>query len=82
MGLLEEAVGGVYDKIDIGEDGSPQGVDGGGRVATGLNGGDGREPSPVPPMMAICTGSSYVLGSSAAISAGAFPNRGRILKPR
>ena len=58
MGFKDEAPGCVYDKIAIGEDGSPQGVEGGGRLATGLNGGDGKDPSPVPPMTAICTGSS------------------------
>ena len=43
--------------MDIGEEGRPHGVDGGGSVATGVNGGDGSEPSPVPPMIATCTGS-------------------------
>lgn len=47
--------------MEIGEDDSPQGVDGGGRVATGVNGGDGREERPVPPMMATRTGSAVHL---------------------
>lgn len=43
--------------MDIGDDGRPQGVGGGGRFATGVKGGDGSDESPVPPMMAIRTGS-------------------------
>lgn len=37
----------------IGEDAGPHGVTGGGRTARGVNGGDGREERPVPPIMAI-----------------------------
>ena len=43
--------------MEIGEDGSPQGVWNGGISATGMNGGEGRAPRPVPPMMAIGIGS-------------------------
>lgn len=41
----------------MGEDGRPHGVSGGGRRARGVNGGDGREERPVPPMIAIGIGS-------------------------
>ncbi len=75
-------MGGAYVRIDMGEDGNPQGVEGGGRVATGLKGGDGRDPRPVPPIMAMCTGSSYVLGNTPAIVDDVVPIRGRSLKPR
>lgn len=43
----------------MGEEGVPHGVEGGGRSATGLKGGDGREGRPVPPMMAIEIGSVH-----------------------
>lgn len=43
--------------MEIGDEGRPHGVDGGGRVATGVKGGDGRELRPVPPIMAMWTGS-------------------------
>ncbi len=41
----------------IGEAGRPQGVGVGGIRATGVKGGEGREERPVPPIMAIGTGS-------------------------
>lgn len=42
----------------IGEEGRPQGVGVGGIRARGVKGGEGREERPVPPMMAIGTGSN------------------------
>ena len=54
---VEVEDGGVYERIDIGDDGRPQGVCGGGIRARGVNGGDGRDERPVPPIMAIGTGS-------------------------
>lgn len=44
--------------MEIGEDDRPQGVKGGGKVAIGVKGGDGSVESPVPPIMAIRTGST------------------------
>lgn len=41
----------------MGEDGRPHGVVGGGRRASGVNGGEGRDESPVPPTMATEMGS-------------------------
>lgn len=49
--------GGVYERMAMGEDGRPHGVSGGGSRARGVNGGEGREERPVPPMMAIGMGS-------------------------
>ena len=43
----------------MGEDGNPQGVCKGGISVTGVNGGEGRAPRPVPPMIARGTGSAY-----------------------
>ena len=54
----------------IGEDGRPHGVSGGGRRARGVNGGEGREDRPVPPMMAIGTGSGTVLAGCSIDSHG------------
>lgn len=53
----EEDGGGVYDRMAIGEEGRPQGVGVGGRRARGVKGGEGREERPVPPIMAMGTGS-------------------------
>ena len=39
----------------------PQGVSGGGRKASGLKGGEGREERPVPPMIPIGTGSEEAI---------------------
>lgn len=50
--------GGVYVRMAMGEEGRPQGVGIGGIRATGVKGGEGRAPSPVPPTMAIGTGSA------------------------
>lgn len=44
----------------MGEDGCPQGVCIGGMRATGMKGGDGRAPRPVPPTMAMGTGSEGI----------------------
>ena len=44
----------------MGEEGRPQGVGVGGRRAMGVKGGWGREERPVPPIMAIGTGSENV----------------------
>ncbi len=41
----------------MGEEGKPHGVSKGGIRARGVNGGEGREERPVPPMMAMGTGS-------------------------
>lgn len=41
----------------MGEDGKPQGVSKVGMTARGVNWGEGREERPVPPIMAIGTGS-------------------------
>ncbi len=41
----------------IGEDGRPHGVSKGGIRAIGVKGGEGREERPVPPIMAMGTGS-------------------------
>lgn len=41
----------------MGEDERPQGVEMGGRRASGVKGGEGREERPVPPIMAIGMGS-------------------------
>lgn len=41
----------------IGLEGSPHGVSKGGIRARGVKGGDGREERPVPPIMAMGTGS-------------------------
>lgn len=41
----------------MGEEGRPQGVSGGGIRARGSKGGEGREESPVPPIMAMGMGS-------------------------
>lgn len=41
----------------MGEEGKPQGVRIGGMRARGRKGGEGREERPVPPMMAMGTGS-------------------------
>ena len=41
----------------MGEEGRPQGVGVGGMSATGVKGGEGRAPRPVPPTIAIVTGS-------------------------
>lgn len=41
----------------IGEEGRPQGVSKGGIWAMGVKGGEGREERPVPPIMAMGTGS-------------------------
>ena len=41
----------------MGEDVKPQGVRRGGRRASGVNGGVGRDESPVPPIMPIEMGS-------------------------
>ncbi len=41
----------------MGEEGRPHGVLGGGRRATGVKGGEGRDVSPVPPTMAMVMGS-------------------------
>lgn len=49
--------GGAYERMAIGEEGRPQGVGVGGMRATGVKGGEGREERPVPPIMAIGTGS-------------------------
>lgn len=46
----------------IGEEGAPQGVRGGGIWARGWKGGEGREERPVPPIMAMGTGSGGLLG--------------------
>lgn len=46
----------------IGEEGGPQGVGGGGSRARGWKGGEGREERPVPPIMAMETGSGGLLG--------------------
>lgn len=48
---LEES--GAYRRMDIGEEGRPQGVGGAGSIATGVKGGVGRVERPVPPMIAI-----------------------------
>lgn len=45
---LEAGSEGVHVRMDIGDDGRPHGVDGWGRRASGVNGGDGREERPVP----------------------------------
>lgn len=47
--------------MTIGDDAGPHGVKGGGRTATGVNGGEGREERPVPPIMAIEMGSGRVI---------------------
>lgn len=57
----------MYVKTEIGEDGYPHGVEGAGSDATGVNGGEGSEESPVPPMIAIWIGSLYVVGNPVAI---------------
>jgi hypothetical protein len=44
----------------MGEDGVPQGVWIGGRTARGVKGGEGREERPVPPIMAMGTGSAAI----------------------
>lgn len=44
----------------IGEEGVPQGVCVGGRTARGVKGGEGREERPVPPSMAMGTGSAGI----------------------
>ena len=41
----------------IGDEGRPQGVLKGGITARGVNGGEGRAPRPVPPIIAMGTGS-------------------------
>ncbi len=41
----------------MGEEGRPQGVRVGGIWARGVKGGEGRAPRPVPPIIAIGTGS-------------------------
>lgn len=41
----------------MGEDGVPQGVWGGGRTASGVKCSEGRAERPVPPIMAMGTGS-------------------------
>lgn len=42
----------------MGEEVKPQGVEKGGNRANGVNGGEGKEERPVPPMMAIEIGSA------------------------
>lgn len=42
----------------IGDEGKPHGVSKGGMRASGVNGGWGREERPVPPIMAMGTGST------------------------
>lgn len=42
------------------EEGMPQGVGVGGRTARGVKGGEGREERPVPPTMAMGTGSEGI----------------------
>lgn len=44
----------------IGEEGRPQGVGVGGMRARGRKGGEGREERPVPPIIAMGTGSGGV----------------------
>lgn len=45
----------------IGDEGRPQGVGVGGMRARGWKGGEGREERPVPPIMAMGTGSGRVV---------------------
>ena len=52
---------GLYDRIAIGDEAFPHGVSGGGRRASGLKGGEGREERPVPPMIPMGTGSFHIL---------------------
>lgn len=56
-GVLQEGWGGVYDRMAMGEDVRPHGVENGGSRANGVKGGEGSEERPVPPMMAIEMGS-------------------------
>ena len=70
FGFTESALsegGGAYERTTIGEDVSPHGVRGGGMIARGVNGGEGREERPVPPMMAIGIGSRRTVLSGSII---------------
>lgn len=58
LGSFASAEGGRYDRTAMGEEVKPQGVEKGGSRAKGVKGGEGREESPVPPMMAIGIGSA------------------------
>ena len=62
-GLSSEAFG-VYERIAMGEEGFPHGVSGAGRRANGLKGGEGREERPVPPIIPMGTGSTFVLATN------------------
>ena len=62
---------GVYERMYIGEEGRPQGVWSGGMRARGVNGGDGRAPRPVPPIIAMGTRSfkhQYALQKTCRVS--------------
>ena len=69
MGGLSSKIFGVYERMAMGEEGFPHGVFGGGRRANCLNGGEGREERPVPPMMPIGTGSAWLLAKSILLGA-------------
>lgn len=61
--LVEVVVVGVKERMVIGEEGAPHGVvvTEMGRTARGWKGGEGRVERPVPPIMAMGTGSAGVL---------------------
>lgn len=55
---LDGERGGVYDSTAMGDDVRPHGVEVGGRTASGVKGGEGREERPVPPITAMGIGSA------------------------
>ena len=70
----------------MGEEVKPQGVEKGGSRANGVNGGEGREERPVPPIMAIGIGSARgeILVSGIRIKSGgnwADRSRWRVVPP-
>lgn len=61
----------------MGEEGRPQGVGVGGRRARGVKGGEGREESPVPPIMAMGTGSGGFVSGICGVGGGEGSYRDR-----